>query len=101
MKDIFRFMLFRLIYFWIWRISINPVSGTGASQTTQHFRWPQHDSDIKSGSAMASNIWGRIMIGTNKSYKIFLTPVSEFMSEVDGVIVRDTVMGTTDLTKWQ
>ena len=48
---------------------------------------------------MASNIWGRIVIGTNKSYKIFLTPVSEFMSEVDGVIVRDTVMGTTDLTK--
>ena len=50
-------------------------------------------------SAMASNFWGRIVIGTNKSYKIFLTPVSEFMSEEDGVIVRDTVMGTTDLTK--
>ena len=48
---------------------------------------------------MASNFWGRIVIGTNKSYKIFLTPVSEFMSEVDGVILRDTVMGTTDLTK--
>ena len=58
-----------------------------------------HQQPFVSGSAMASNIWGRIVIGTNKSYKIFLTPVSEFMSEEDGVIVRDTVMGTTDLTK--
>ena len=48
---------------------------------------------------MASNFWGRIVMGTNKSCKIFLTLISEFMSEVDGVIVRDTVMGTTDLTK--
>ena len=48
---------------------------------------------------MANNFRGQNVIGTNKSYKIFLTPVSEFMSEVDGVIVRDTVMGTTDLTK--
>ena len=56
-------------------------------------------SYLFAGSAMASNFWGRIVIGTNKSYKIVLTPVSEFMSEEDGVIVRDTVMGTTDLTK--
>ena len=55
--------------------------------------------DLTSGSAMASNFWGRIVIGTNKSYKIFLTPVSEFMSEEDGVIVRDTVMGRTGLTE--
>ena len=48
---------------------------------------------------MASNIWGRIVIGTNKSYKIFLTPVSESMSEVEGVTVRDTVMGITGLTE--
>ena len=55
--------------------------------------------DLTSGSAMASNFWGRIVIGTNKSYKIFLTPVSESMSEEEGVSVRDTVMGITGLTK--
>ena len=33
--------------------------------------------------------------------KKFLTPVSEPMSEEDGVSVRDTVMGTTGLTKCQ
>ena len=55
--------------------------------------------DLTSGSAMASNFWGRIVIGTNKSYKIFLTPVSESMSAEEGVTVRDTVMGITDLTK--
>ena len=48
---------------------------------------------------MASNFWGRIVIGTNKSYKIFLTPVSESMSEEEGVSVRDTVMGITGLTE--
>ena len=48
---------------------------------------------------MASNFWGQNVIGTNKSYKIFLTPVSEPMSEEDGVSVRDTVMGTTGLTE--
>ena len=37
-----------------------------------------------SGSAMASNFRGRIVIGTNKSYKIFLTPVSESMSDGGG-----------------
>ena len=50
---------------------------------------------------MASNFWGRIVIGTNKSYKIFLTPVSESMSAEEGVTVRDTVMGITGLTEWQ
>ena len=48
---------------------------------------------------MASNFWGQNVIGTNKSYKIFITPVSEFMSEEDGVIVRDTVMGITGPTE--
>ena len=50
---------------------------------------------------MANNFRGQNVIGTNKSYKIFLTPVSESMSEEEGVTVRDTVMGITDLTKWQ
>ena len=48
---------------------------------------------------MANNFWGQNVIGTNKSYKIFLTPVSEPMSEEDGVSVRDTVIGSTGLTK--
>ena len=48
---------------------------------------------------MANNFRGQNVIGTNKSYKIFLTPVSESMSEEDGVSMRDTVMGTTGLTE--
>ena len=48
---------------------------------------------------MANNFWGQNVIGTNKSYRIFLTPVSEPMSEEDGVSVRDTVMGRTGLTE--
>ena len=48
---------------------------------------------------MASNFWGQNVIGTNKSYKIFITPVSESMSEEDGVSMRDTVMWTIGLNK--
>ena len=48
---------------------------------------------------MANNFWGQNVIGTNKSYKIFLTRVSEPMSEEDKVSVRDAVIGTTGLTK--
>ena len=58
-----------------------------------------HFGHLGPGSAMASNYWDQNMIGTNKSYKIFLTPISEPMSEEDGVSVRDTVMGTTGLTE--
>ena len=48
---------------------------------------------------MANNFRGQNVIGTNKSYKIFLTPVSESMSAEEGVTVRDTVMGITGLTE--